>query len=96
MADVTLNREVENPRWTCCRAAFGREPRAWEFSIWLRKRWAEFADSLGARHTPGSSRSDEAFSHNWFTNRVDSDGTHAQFDAWLEAGVRADKFPKEA
>lgn len=32
----------ENPRWTVCRAALGREPEGWEFIVWIDARWVEF------------------------------------------------------
>lgn len=41
----------ENPRWTACRAALGREPEGWEFINWIQARWREFmADRPGFRH----------------------------------------------
>jgi hypothetical protein len=40
-------REDENPRWTMCRAAIGREPEVWEFTLWTQQRWRDYAVHLG-------------------------------------------------
>jgi hypothetical protein len=38
--------EGENPRWTACRVALGREFKVWEFLNWNRARWVEFATEV--------------------------------------------------
>lgn len=32
----------ENPRWTRCRHAIGREPKGWEFMVWMAGCWNAF------------------------------------------------------
>lgn len=36
---------AENPRWTQCRIALGREPRAVDFMLWIQERWRDFEDA---------------------------------------------------
>ncbi len=31
-----------NSRWVACHVAMGREPKPWEFIVWLRSQWIEF------------------------------------------------------
>lgn len=64
----------ENPRWTRCREALGREPSTLDFILWMGRRWQDFAAARGCRNV------DEV------TQRV---GVHEDFDAWLAEGVRA-------
>lgn len=72
---------TENPRWTRCRAAIGREPKPWEFIIWVGWCWADFYRHEGvksfseARHKIGLRR------------------VHDAFDAFQEAGVAAGRWP---
>lgn len=37
----------ENPRWTLCRAAIGREPTGVTFVRWINEHWEEWHDKLG-------------------------------------------------
>lgn len=46
-------RDRENPRWTCCRRAMGREPQAWEFMLWNGDMWNRFLEYLGLKRIPG-------------------------------------------
>lgn len=74
----TEDPEKENPRWTRCRAAIGREPLAYEFIIWNSRCWLEFCKSQGATRD---------------TIRLKL-GSHTDvaFDAWQADGVRAGKW----
>lgn len=40
---------LENPYWTACRRALGREPTAAEYFAWNREQWRAYAASLGLR-----------------------------------------------
>lgn len=58
---IKLNPEKENPRWTLCRAAFGREPKAWEFTLWNGEQWRRFLEHLGIKRIPGETASTTVF-----------------------------------
>ncbi len=92
--NIILDRAKENPRWTLCRAAIGREPRAWEFMLWLGPRWKEFADSLSAPQGSllswhNRDRASDVFGWKSVNGRAVVDD---RFDEWLEAGVRVGKW----
>lgn len=53
MKTWTEDATTENPRWTRCRAALGREPKAYEFIVWNSRCWQEFAETLGLRSVDG-------------------------------------------
>jgi hypothetical protein len=46
---MTTEAKTENPRWTCCRTAIGRKPKAWEFMIWNDWCWAQLAKHHGIK-----------------------------------------------
>lgn len=77
----SLFKAPTNPRWVACRAALEREFAPWEFSIWLGRRWREFAALQGCKD------SNEVFL------KLGS-ATHGRFDEWMrshiDAGVPAD------
>lgn len=79
MADVLLKPD-ENPRWSCCRAALGREPRTLDFVLWMSGKWEAFAKERGV----GSSSTDAFLAL--------GDKAHAAFDAWLRSAVEAGRF----
>jgi hypothetical protein len=66
---------VENPRWTRCRAALGRQPAAYEFIIWNSRCWTEFAALHKCKDT----------SQVMFKLGA---GAADAFDAWQVEGVR--------
>lgn len=67
--------ERENPRWTACRAAMGREPRAWEFIIWINARWIEYARHLGVPTSGSAAQS--------VYRSIGYDEGQRAFDLWL-------------
>lgn len=46
---IPITPETENPRWTRCRHAIGREPQGWEFMVWMGWCWSEFRAHMGVR-----------------------------------------------
>ena len=43
-------RSGENRRWSLCREALDREPKGWEFIIWIQERWREWDPKHGSRN----------------------------------------------
>ncbi len=84
-------RKDENPRWTCCREALGREPKAWEFMIWVQQRWRDYAAHLGVEARGGEASRTIASWH-WFEKRITDDETHKMFDQWLKSEVASGKY----
>lgn len=72
--------ETENPRWTRCRHAIGREPKGWEFIVWMTQCWADFRAHFGFR------TNDEA------ALRL-GDAFHETFDRFQDEGVAAGRWP---
>jgi len=77
----------ENPRWTICRAAIGREPLAWEFSLWITRRWTNYATHIGVKRPSADNAFLWGYSHGSSTAEI-----QAAFDAWLKAAVEAGKY----
>ena len=77
----------ENPRWTQCRKAIGREIRALDFILWMSGKWTEFARESGVdlANSPFYEHSSRAF-------LKFGDDTHRLFDRWLAAGVAAGRW----
>lgn len=71
----------ENPRWTLCRQALGREPKAYEFMVWLSPFWVQFARLHGVRDSQGVEL------------KLGIDETRRAFDAWLAEQVNSPKIP---
>jgi hypothetical protein len=89
---IKLTPETESPRWTLCRAALGREPACWEFTLWIDQRWRDFSRYLGAQHIPGEVASTDVFSHFWWKKRQGSEMAQQAFDDWLKGEVEAGKY----
>ena len=70
-------REGENPRWTMCRAAMGREPRAWEFALWNGEQWRRFLEHLGLKRVPNETASTTIFL------ALGVDEGQKAYDSWL-------------
>lgn len=75
----------ENPRWTCCRIALGRDICALDFILWMSGKWEMFADEKGIPHASGNWRADDVFC-------TRGEEVHAEFDAWLRERVEAGEF----
>lgn len=75
----TVELPVENPRWTRCREALGREPSTTDFICWMTSWWEDYAKERGYK--------DSSEMH----ARLGPD-VHPAFDAWLTAGVAAGKW----
>lgn len=73
---VAVELPAENPRWTRCREALGREPSTTDFICWMGRRWTDFAIAHGCR---------DGFE---VRSRLGPD-VHPAFDAWLSEGVAA-------
>lgn len=93
MTDVNMTQK-ENPRWTRCREALGREFEAWEFSLWIKQRWRDYAKFLGLADLGAawSSHSDRVFSWYWFEHKKTMSEVHDIFDQWLKSEVEAGKY----
>jgi len=89
---ITLIPETENPRWTLCRAAFGREPEGYEFSLWIDARWRDFAQHIGAQRIPGELASTDVFAHFWWKKHLGSEEAQKAFDDWLKWEVEHGNF----
>jgi hypothetical protein len=73
-------RPDENPRWTRCRYAIGREPTGIDFSLWCVRCWIEFGELFSFRTTGYQSTRSAMIA----AGVADVDGA---FDAWQEQGV---------
>lgn len=81
----------ENPRWTACRKAIGREPECWEFSLWIQKRWHDYAAHLGLAELNAaySGAYARVSSWYWFEKKVDGDELARLFNEWLDGSCLA-------
>lgn len=85
-------RADENPRWTCCRAALGRTPTAYEFLRWNSLRWVDFGREAPPEIRARIGRGCVVGGPKWRDQLALIDGVHAAYDAWLRAQVEAGRF----
>jgi hypothetical protein len=86
---------TENPRWTICRAALGKEPEGYKFSLWIDARWQDFAKHIGAEHNSGEMASTDVFIHFWWKKRQGTEVAQKAFDDWLKWEVEHGNFKED-
>jgi hypothetical protein len=78
-----MTRKRENSRWTLCRRAMGREPKAWEFMLWIQERWAEFGREHGIKPRQGETFGGAAFLI------LGEKEAQQLFDRWLRREIKS-------
>jgi hypothetical protein len=76
---------VENPRWTRCRYALGREPKAYEFIAWNGRCWDEFCKFHSCKNT-------DDLAAKFYGLGEDVRAGGGSFDSWQRAGVLAGQW----
>lgn len=76
---AAVEQPAENPRWTRCREALGREPSNTDFICWTFSRWEDFAKERGCKDSSE------------VRNKLGTNA-HPAFDVWLAEGVAAGKW----
>lgn len=69
---IPVDPSKENPRWTRCRVALGREPKTYEYVAWSNRCWAEFCKQQGVRDMTAAEL------------KLGREAAHAAFDAFQD------------